>query len=145
MRVLGLDFGSKTIGVAVSDPTGMIATALEIIRRDRESHLRRSLRRISEIAEQYEAAAVVLGYPLNMDGTGGDRALKTIAFKKELEDRLGLPVFLHDERLTTVDAEEAMALSGIPREEFKEHVDKVAAAIILEDWLHQYGKDYFHG
>ena len=145
MRVMGLDFGSKTIGVAVSDPGGMIATDLEIIRRDRENQLRKSLRRISDLAKTYEIGAVVLGYPLNMDGTVGDRAIRTKNFKKELEGRLGIPVFLHDERLTTVDAEEAMTLSGIPRERFGEYVDRVAAAIILEDWLHQYGKDFFHG
>ncbi|MBQ6386682.1 MAG: Holliday junction resolvase RuvX [Lachnospiraceae bacterium] len=144
MRVLGLDFGSKTIGVAVSDSLGMGAESLEIIRRDKESHLRASFRRIARLAEEYEITAVVLGYPLNMDGTAGDRALKTVAFKEELVRRLGLPVFLQDERLTTVEAEEAMHLSGIPAQDYKKHVDSVAAAIILEDWLNQYGDDYFH-
>ncbi|MEE1108786.1 MAG: Holliday junction resolvase RuvX [Lachnospiraceae bacterium] len=135
MRILGLDFGAKTVGVAVSDDLGLTASGVEIIRRTKETHLRGTFRRIEELLEYYDAEACVLGLPLNMDGTQGDRALKTLEFREELLRRFKIPVFLCDERLTTVDAEELMAESGIPRREFKTHVDKVAAMLILTDFL----------
>ena len=135
MRILGLDFGAKTVGVAVSDDLGLTASGVEIIRRTNEGHLRKTFRRIEELIEYYGAEAIVLGLPLNMDGTQGDRALKTLEFRKELLRRFKIPVFLVDERLTTVDAEELMAESGIPRREYKIHVDKVAAMLILTDFL----------
>ena len=135
MRLLGLDYGSKTVGVAVSDPLGIGASAVEIIRREKEGHLRRTLKRIEELVRQYEAEAIVLGYPLNMNGTAGDRAEKTLEFKEKLEARLPIPVFLCDERLTTVEAEEIMALNGIRQADYKEHVDMIAAQVILEDWM----------
>ena len=141
MRILGLDFGSKTCGVAVSDPLMITAQGVEIIRRTKENHMRQTYRRIEELAAQYEISAVVLGYPLNMDDSVGDRARKTLQFKDELEVRLGVPVFLSDERLTTVAADEAMREAGVPREDFKKYVDKVAAVIILQDWLNNHGSD----
>lgn len=143
-RVLGLDYGSKTVGVAVSDALGLTAQGVEIIRRERESHLRGTYRRIRELAGQYAISAIVLGYPLNMDDSIGDRARKTLRFKEELEKRLNVPVFLNDERLTTVGAEEIMRESGIRREEYPVYVDKIAAMLILEDWMNHYGKDYFY-
>ena len=97
--------------------------------------MRKTFRRIEELIEYYGAEAIVLGLPLNMDGTQGDRALKTLEFRKELLRRFKIPVFLVDERLTTVDAEELMVESGIPRREYKIHVDKVAAMLILTDFL----------
>ena len=112
MRILGLDFGAKTVGVAVSDDLGLTASGVEIIRRTKETHLRGTFRRIEELLEYYDAEACVLGLPLNMDGTQGDRALKTLEFREELLRRFKIPVFLCDERLTTVDAEELMAASS---------------------------------
>ena len=135
MRILGLDYGSKTVGVAVSDMLGMTAQRLEIIRRPKENHLRRTFRRIEELAKEYEIESVVLGYPLNMDDSVGDRAEKTLAFKRELEERLNVPVFLVDERLTTVEADEIMTECGIPRSDFGLYVDMIAAEIILQDYL----------
>ncbi len=145
MRILGLDFGAKTVGVAVSDDLGLTASGVEIIRRTKELHLRKTFRRIEELIEYYEAEAIVLGLPLNMDGTQGDRALKTLEFRKELIRRFEIPVFLMDERLTTVDAEELMADSGIPRSEYKEHVDKVAAMLILTDFLRSHEREIKDG
>ncbi|MDO4803851.1 MAG: Holliday junction resolvase RuvX [Lachnospiraceae bacterium] len=135
MRILGLDYGSKTVGVAVTDLLGMTAQRLEIIRRPKENHLRQTFRRIEELVEQYEIGEVVLGYPLNMDDSTGDRAEKTLAFRQELVRRLEVPVHLVDERLTTVEAEEIMAECGLPRCEFKRYVDMIAAEIILQDYL----------
>ena len=139
MRILGLDYGSKTVGVAVSDMLGMTAQRLEIIRRPKENHLRRTFRRIEELAEEYRIESVVLGYPLNMDDTAGDRAQKTMEFGHELEKRLGVPVILVDERLTTVEACEIMDDCGIPRKDHKEYVDMIAAEIILQDYLNMRG------
>lgn len=141
MRVLGLDFGSKTCGVAVSDPLMITAQGVEIIRRTKENHMRQTYRRIEELAREYEISAIVLGYPLNMDDSVGDRAKKTLQFKGELEARLGVPVFLSDERLTTVAADETMAEAKIPREDYKKYVDKIAATIILQDFLNNHGSD----
>lgn len=135
MRIIGLDYGSKTVGVAVSDPLEMGATALEIIRREKENHLRRTLARIEELVGQYEAEAVVLGLPVNMNGTVGERAEKTLVFKAMLEKRLSVPVYLCDERLTTVEAEEIMDFNGIREKDRKKYVDMIAAQVILEDWM----------
>ncbi|HUM82301.1 MAG TPA: Holliday junction resolvase RuvX [Lachnospiraceae bacterium] len=135
MRILGLDFGSKTVGVAVCDPLGITAQGVEIIRRPKENHLRRTFKRIEELAGEYGAEAIVLGYPLNMDDSVGDRARQTLGFKRELEERIGLPVFLYDERLTTVAADEIMEEAGVSPEDYGKYVDKIAAQIILQDYL----------
>ena len=104
MRIMGLDYGSKTIGVAVSDPLGLTAQGVEIIRREEENKLRKSLRRIEELVKQYEVEELVLGFPKNMNNTIGERAEKSLQLKETLEKRLGLPVVMWDERLTTVEA-----------------------------------------
>ena len=135
MRIIGLDYGTKTVGGAVADMLGITAQRLEIIRRPKENHMRQTFRRMEEIAEEYQIESVVLGYPLNMDDTVGDRAEKTLAFRQELEKRLNVPVFLVDERLTTVEADEIMEECGIPRKDFKKYVDMIAAEIILQDYL----------
>jgi len=137
MRLLGLDYGSKTVGVAVSDPMGMGATAVEIIRREKENHLRKTLARVEELARVYGAEGIVLGYPINMNGTAGDRAEKALEFKKKLEARLPLPVFLCDERLTTVEAEDIMDFNGIHKKDRGKYVDMIAAQVILEDFMHR--------
>ena len=134
-RIMGLDFGSKTVGVAASDPTGLIATGIEIIRRDREDKLRQTLSRIVNLTKELEIETIVLGYPVNMNNTEGDRVTKTLAFKEMLERRTGLPVVLWDERLTTVEADEIMTEVGVRGIDRKKYVDKIAAMIILQDYM----------
>ncbi len=140
MRIMGLDFGSKTVGVAVSDPTGLIATAVEIIRREREDKLRQTLARIEALIEEYHVDKIVLGYPKNMNDTLGERVEKTLAFKEMLERRTALEVELWDERLTTVEADAVMMEAGIRREDRKKYVDKIAAAFILQGYLDYAGE-----
>ncbi len=135
MRKMGLDFGAKTVGVAVSDPLLITAQGLEIVRRKSENKLRQTLARIEELIVEYEVDELVLGYPKNMNDTLGERAEKTQEFKEMLERRTGLSVQLWDERLTTVAADKAMIEAGIRREERKEHVDRIAAVFILQGYL----------
>ena len=136
MRILGLDYGSKTVGVAISDPLLMTAQGVEIIRRESENKLRKTYARIEEIIKSYgEVESIVLGYPKNMNDTIGDRAIKSEAFKADLERRTGLPVILWDERLTTVAANNAMMESGIRRENRHKYVDEIAAMLILQGYL----------
>ena len=135
MRILGLDYGSKTVGVAVSDGEFSFALPVETIKRDSENKLRRTLARIEELIKEYEACGLVLGLPVNMDGSAGERAEKTLEFKEKLEARTGLPVYLQDERLTTQEAEEELSEMGVKRCDMKKYVDQVAAACILQDYL----------
>lgn len=135
MRILGLDYGAKTIGAAVSDGLSITAQGLEIIRRESPNKLRRSLARIEEIIGEYGVERIVVGYPKNMNNTEGERCEKTRAFAETLKKRTGLPVELWDERLTTVAAERHMKLSGIRREERKKYVDEIAAVFILQGYL----------
>ena len=135
MRKMGLDFGSKTVGVAVSDPLQITAQGVEIVRRKSENKLRQTLARIEELIVEYEVDELVLGFPKNMNDTLGERAEKTQEFKDMLERRTGLSVQLWDERLTTVAADKAMIEAGIRREERKEHVDRIAAVFILQGYL----------
>lgn len=135
MRIMGLDFGSKTVGVAISDSLLLTAQGVEIIRRKEENKLRQSLARIEELIVEYGVEEIVLGLPKNMNATEGVRAELTKEFKEKLERRTGLPVVLWDERLTTVAADKAMTEAGIRRENRKEHVDKIAAVFILQGYL----------
>lgn len=135
MRIMGLDLGSKTVGVAVSDPLLITAQGLEIIRRPEENKLRRTLARIEELIEEYEVSEIVLGLPKNMNDTIGDRAELSFAFREKLERRTGLPVIMWDERLTTVAADKAMIEAGIRKERRREYVDKIAAVLILQGYL----------
>ena len=135
MRIMGLDFGSKTVGVAVSDSLLITAQGLEIIRRKEENKLRRTLARIEELIEEYEVEEIVLGLPKNMNATEGVRAELTREFQEKLERRTGLPVILWDERLTTEAADKAMMESGIRREKRKDYVDMIAASLILQGYL----------
>lgn len=144
MRIMGLDLGSKTVGVAISDPLQLTAQGVEIIRRESENKLRRTYARIEELITQYgDVEKIVLGYPKNMNNTIGERALKSEQFKEALERRCGLPVILWDERLTTVAANAAMMESGIRRENRHKYVDEIAAMLILQGYLEyiRIGKD----
>lgn len=135
MRIMGLDFGSKTVGVAVSDSLLLTAQGLEIIRRKEENKLRQTLARIEALIVEYEVEEIVLGLPKNMNGTEGVRVELTNEFKEKLERRTGLPVVMWDERLTTVAADKAMMEAGVRRENRKEYVDKIAATLILQGYL----------
>ena len=140
-RYLGLDFGSKTVGVAISDPLLMSASGLEIIRRDRESKIRKTLSRIDEIIKEYDVDEIVLGLPMNMDDTEGERCRKTREFGENLERRTGLNVNYFDERLSSFEAHEILDECGIKSINHKEFVDEVAAMVILQGYLDDmYGK-----
>ena len=134
-RVMGLDFGSKTVGVAVSDGLGLTAQGVEIIRRTSENKLRQTLARIEALVREYEVGTIVLGSPKNMNNTVGDRAEKSLAFKEMLERRTGLPVVMWDERLTTVEANRTLMEGKVRREDRKQYVDKLAAVFILQGYL----------
>ena len=135
MRILGLDYGSKTVGVAVSDPLGFTAQGVEIIRRKSENKMRQTLARIEELIAQYQVEEIVLGLPKNINNTLGDRAEKSLELKETLERRTGLPVVMWDERLTTVSANRVLMETGVRRENRKEHVDEIAAVFILQGYL----------
>ena len=135
MRILGLDFGSKTVGVAVSDGLLLTAQGVETIERKDASKLRKTCARIEELIAEYEVTEIVLGLPKNMNHTEGERVEKTKAFGEMLERRTGLPVHYWDERLTTVAAEQILMESGVRRENRKAVIDKVAAGLILQGYL----------
>ena len=135
MRILGLDFGSKTVGVAVSDGLLLTAQGVETIERKDENKLRKTCARIEELIAEYEVTEIVLGLPKNMDNTEGERVEKTKAFGEMLERRTGHPVHYWDERLTTVAAEQILMESGVRRENRKAVIDKVAAGLILQGYL----------
>ena len=141
MRIMGLDFGSKTVGVAISDSLLITAQGVEIIRREREDKLRQTLARIEELIVEYEVEEIVLGLPKNMNATEGVRVELTEQFREKLERRTGLPVIMWDERLTTVAADKAMIEAGIRREKRKDYVDKIAAALILQGYLDNRGRN----
>ena len=135
MRILGLDYGSRTVGVAVSDPLGLTAQSVETIWRKQENKLRQTLARIEELVSEYQVETIVLGYPKNMNNTIGERALKSLEFREMLERRTGLPVVMWDERLTTIEANRTLMESGVRRENRKEHLDQLAAILILQGYL----------
>jgi len=135
MRIMGLDYGSKTVGVAISDPLKITAQGIETIQRKEENKLRKTLARIEELAKEYEVETIVLGFPKNMNNTIGDRAEKSLELKEMLERRTGLPVVMWDERLTTVEAERTLIESNVRRENRKKYVDKIAAVFILQGYL----------
>ena len=135
MRIIGLDFGSKTVGVAVSDELLITAQGIEIVRRKSENKLRQTLARIEELIKEYKVEKIVLGFPKNMNNSEGERCEKTLEFKEMLERRTGLTVELWDERLTTVAADNLMMEAGIRRQNRKEYVDQIAASFILQGYL----------
>ncbi len=135
MRIIGLDFGSKTVGVAVIDELLITAQGIEIVRRKSENKLRQTLARIEELIKEYNVEKIVLGFPKNMNNSEGERCEKTLEFKEMLERRTGLTVELWDERLTTVAADNLMMEAGIRRENRKEYVDQIAASFILQGYL----------
>lgn len=139
MRIMGLDFGSKTVGVAICDPLGLTAQGIETITRKQENKLRQTLARIEKLIDEYEVEKIVLGFPKHMNNDVGERAEKTLEFKEMLERRTSLPVVLWDERLTTVSAERVLMESNVRREDRKQYIDKIAAVFILQGYLDSIG------
>lgn len=135
MRIMGLDYGSKTMGVAISDPLGLTAQGIEIIRRKSESKLRQTLARIEELVAEYQVEKIVLGFPKNMNNTIGDRAEKSLELQEILERRTGLEVVMWDERLTTVEANRTLMEAQVRRENRSRYVDAIAAIFILQGYL----------
>ncbi len=143
MRIMGLDYGSKTVGVAISDALGITAQGIETIERKEENKLRQTLARIEALVKEYEVEKIVLGFPKNMNNTIGERAEKSLELKEKLERRIGVPVIMWDERLTTVEAERTLIESKVRRENRKKYVDKIAAVFILQGYLDslQFGQE----
>lgn len=140
MRIMGLDYGSKTVGVAVSDPLGLTAQAVETIWRKEENKLRKTCARIEEIIREYEVESIVLGLPRHMNHDMGERAEKSMEFGEMLRRRTGLEVVMWDERLTTVEAERTLIESKVRREDRKKYVDQIAAVFILQGYLDARGQ-----
>ena len=135
MRIMGLDYGSKTVGVAMSDPLGITAQAVETIWRKDENKLRKTCARIEELISEYEVERIVLGLPKHMNNDIGERAEKALEFGEMLKRRTGLEVVMWDERLTTVAAERTLIESKVRRENRKQYIDKIAAVFILQGYL----------
>lgn len=135
MRILGLDYGSKTVGVAVSDPLGLTAQRLDTIWRKQENKLRQTLASIEALTKEYDVERIVVGYPKNMNNTVGERAEKALEFGEMLKRRTGLEIVMWDERLTTVEADRTLMEAGVRRESRKQYLDGLAAVFILQGYL----------
>lgn len=139
MRIMGLDYGSKTVGVAMSDPLGITAQAVETIWRKDENKLRKTCARIEELINEYEVERIVLGLPKHMNNDLGERAQKALAFGEMVKRRTWLEVVMWDERLTTVEAERTLIENNVRRENRKQYIDKIAAVFILQGYLDSIG------
>lgn len=136
MRILGLDYGDRTIGVAVSDPFGWTAQGLTIIRRSNENEYKQSLKQLAEIIEEYQATEIVLGYPKNMDNTEGARCEKTRIFEERLQKRFpNIKIVLWDERMSTVASIRTLHEASMNIKQMKGVIDKMAAVHILQGYL----------
>ena len=133
MRYLGLDLGTKTIGLAISDKTGLIATSYKVLHHD--NNPKSCLEELKAIVENFNVEAIVLGLPKMLNNSLGERAEETLKFKKTLEDTLNIDVYLEDERLTTKSAEALLIKGDTSRKKRKKVIDKVAATIILQSFL----------
>ena len=135
MRIMGLDYGSKTVGVAISDPLGITAQGIETITRKDENKMRKTCARIEALIEEYQVEKIVIGLPKHMNNDIGIRAEKSMEFAEMLKRRTGLEVQMWDERLTTMEAERTLIESNIRREDRKKYIDKIAAVFILQGYL----------
>ncbi|MBU3839953.1 MAG: Holliday junction resolvase RuvX [Candidatus Ruminococcus intestinipullorum] len=135
MRIMGLDYGTKTVGVAISDALGLTAQGIETIQRKEENKLRKTLARIEALIQEYEVEKIVLGFPKHMNNDIGERAEKSLEFRDMLVRRTGVEVIMWDERLTTVEAERTLIESSVRRENRKQYIDKIAAVFILQGYL----------
>jgi len=136
-RLMGLDFGSKTVGVAVSDPLFLAAEPVEIIRREHPTKLRKTYARIEQLIEELDVGTIIIGNPLMLSGDEGERSALTAEFAENVKRRTGLPVIMEDERLTTVEADEIMDEAGVPKSEHKKYVDMIAAQLILQSYMNR--------
>lgn len=141
MRIMGLDFGTKTVGVAISDPLMVTAQPVETITRKSANKLRQTLARIEELIVENCVELIVLGYPKNMNNTVGERAQACETFKEDLERRTALPVILWDERMTTVESERILMAGGVRRENRKAVIDQLAAVLILQSYMDAQNRD----
>ena len=135
MRIMGLDYGSVTVGVAISDELLFTAQGIEVIRRKQENKLRQTYQRIEALIQEYGVEQIVVGYPKHMDNSIGERAKKSEEFAEDLKRRTGLPVVLWDERLTTVAAHRVLDQGAVGLKQKMQVVDKVAAVLILQGYL----------
>ncbi len=133
MKYLGLDLGSRTLGVAVSDKTGLIASNYKVIRHNEEYD--RLLNEVLLLVKELEIEAIVLGFPKNMNNTIGPKGELSLNFKEKLEKIVNIPVFLQDERLSTKSATDMLIQGNVSRKARKKVVDSVAATIILQTYL----------
>ena len=140
MRIMGLDYGAKTVGVAISDELLLTAQPVETITRERETKLRQTLARIEELMEAYQVEKVVIGLPKKLNNEEGERCRKTREFAEMVERRSGLEVIFWDERLTTVSADAVLAEGNVAKEKRKAYIDKLAASFILEGYLQNLSK-----
>lgn len=135
MRIMGLDYGSKTVGVAVSDPLLITAQGIETITRREENKLRKTCARIEELIAEFEVGRIVVGFPKLLNNDIGERAKKAMEFGEMLKRRTGLEVVMWDERLTTIEAERTLIENKVRRENRKKFIDKIAAVFILQGYL----------
>lgn len=135
MRILGLDYGTKTVGVALSDPLGITAQGVETIFRKEENKLRQTYARIEAIMEENGVGLVVVGLPKNMNNSEGEMAVRAKEFATNLERRSGVRVILADERLTTVMADKVLEGYSVKKQDRKQYIDKIAATYILQTYL----------
>ena len=133
MKYLGLDLGSRTLGIAVSDATGLIASTYKTIRHDEEYG--RLLEEVKQLVEELKIGAIVLGFPKNMNNTIGPKGELSLEFKEKLEKLVTIPIYLQDERLTTKSATDMLIMGNVSRKNRKKVVDSVAATIILQTYL----------
>ncbi len=138
MRYLGLDLGSRTLGIAISDATGFIASSYKTIRHNEEYD--KLLEEVVNIVKEKEIEGIVLGFPKNMNNTIGPKGELSLEFKEKLEKLVDIPVYLQDERLTTKSATDLLITGNVSRKDRKKVVDSVAATIILQSYLDKEGR-----
>ena len=139
MRYLGLDLGSKTLGTALSDKTGLIASSYKTIKHNEEYD--KLITDVIEIVKEQEIEDIVLGFPKNMNNTIGPKGELSLAFKEKLEEKIDIPIYLQDERLTTKAATDTLIMGNVRRKDRKKVVDSVAATIILQSYLDRKKED----
>lgn len=139
MKYIGLDLGSRTLGIALSDNTGLIASSYKTIRHNEEYDF--LIEEVKKIATEVNATGIVLGFPKNMNNTIGPKGELSLAFKEKLEQVLAIPIYLQDERLTTKSATDMLIMGNVSRKDRKKVVDSVAATIILQAFLDKKGKE----
>ena len=139
MRYIGLDLGSRTLGIAISDGTGLIASSYKTIRHNEEYDS--LLEEVKKVTDEVKADGIVLGLPKNMNNTIGPKGELSLQFKEKLENILDVPIYLQDERLTTKSATDMLIMGNVSRKNRKKVVDSVAATIILQSFLDKRGKE----